>query len=290
MRFRLASAALALLFTLLPTGPALAAGAQPPGLMLASHYRAGAEVSEYWVSEKLDGVRGRWDGRRLWTRGGQPVTPPSWFTAGWPAVPMDGELWMDRGRFETASTLVRLGGADDPAWKRMRFMVFDLPAHAGAFEARGLAMRSLLNDPRRPWLRPVPQFRVADPAQLDARLRQVVDAGGEGLMLHRRDALYRLGRSDDLLKYKPHDDAEARVVAHTASKGRFEGMLGALVVELPDGRRMRLGTGFSDAQRADPPPPGTIVTYRYNGLTSTGLPRFARFLRVRHEPAPPDPR
>jgi DNA ligase-1 len=131
------------------------------------------------------------------------------------------------------------------------------------------------------WLQPVPQFIVADIDELDARLGRVVDAGGEGLMLHRRDGRYRAGHSDVLLKYKQHTDAEARVVAHTLGKGRYRGMLGALVVERPDGLRFRLGTGFSDAERAEPPPIGSRVTYRYNGLTVNGVPRFARFLRAR---------
>ena len=168
-------------------------------------------------------------------------------------------------------------------------MVFDLPRHGGRFEARVMAMRSLLDTLDVPWLRPVAQFRVDDAAALDDRLDTVVAAGGEGLMLHHRDAYYGVGRSEALLKYKPYDDAEARVVGHTAGAGKYVGMLGALVVERADGLRFRLGSGFSDAQRADPPPIGAWVTYRYNGLTSNGVPRFARFLRVRHELPPPDP-
>ena len=107
-------------------------------------------------------------------------------------------------------------------------------------------------------------------------------------MLHRRSARYRAGRSDDLMKYKPHEDAEAQVIAHLPGKGKYAGMLGALQVRMPDGRRFRLGTGFTDAQRAAPPPVGVWVTYRYNGYTASGLPRFARFMRIRHEGPPPD--
>lgn len=261
----------------------------PPRLMLATDYRGGGDASNYWVSEKLDGVRGRWDGRQLWTRGGQRISAPAWFTAKWPAIAMDGELWMGRGRFDEVSGLVRSGQPADAAWRRVRFMVFDLPDHGGVFEARVMQMRTLLPAVGVAWLQPVAQFRVDDAEQLDARLRQVVAAGGEGLMLHHRNAHYATGRSDSLLKYKPFQDAEARVVGHAPGKGKYENMLGALLVETPDGRRFRLGTGFTDIQRAEPPAVGSMVTYRYNGLTSKGLPRFARFLRVRHDPPPPDP-
>jgi len=266
------------------------AEASPPRLMLATVYHDGVDVSHYWVSEKLDGVRGRWDGHALWTRGGLRVQAPAWFTAGWPPVPLDGELWLGRGRFEDASGTVRAGDPDDPDWRRMRFMVFDLPGDSGTFDTRVRHMRELLDAAGIAWLRPVAQCRVRDRDELDARLAAVVEAGGEGLMLHHEQARYRVGRSDDLLKYKPDDDAEARVVAHTPGKGKYRGMLGALVVERADGLRFRIGSGFSDAQRAAPPPVGSVVTYRYNGLSNKGVPRFARFLHVRHELPPPDPR
>ncbi len=279
---------LLLLLALPPSLPATAAG--PPPLMLATGYHHGIDVSRYWVSEKLDGVRGRWDGRALWTRGGLPVQAPAWFTAGWPAVPMDGELWLGRGRFEETSGNVRAGDADDRAWREMRFMVFDLPGAPGRFTDRVQRMRTLLDAAAVAWLRPVAQYRVRDGAELDALLATVVAAGGEGLMLHHEDSHYRVGRSDVLLKYKPYDDAEARVVAHTPGRGKYRGMLGALVVERADGLRFRIGSGFSDAQRTAPPPVGSVVTYRYNGLSAKGVPRFARFLHVRHELPPPDPR
>lgn len=262
----------------------------PPRLMLATEYRGGGDVSDYWISEKLDGVRGRWDGRQLWTRGGQPISPPAWFTVKWPGIAMDGELWMGRGRFDEVSALVRSEQPNDAAWRQVRFMVFDLPDHGGTFEARVMRMRALMAETGVAWLQAVTQFRLDDADKLDARLKQVVADGGEGLMLHHRNARYAAGRSDSLLKYKPFQDAEARVVAHAPGKGKYVGMLGALLVEMPDGRRFRLGSGFTDAQRAEPPDIGSIVTYRYNGLTSKGLPRFARFLRIRHDPPPPDPR
>ena len=281
---------LLLLLSCFPFLPTDAGETNLPRLMLATTYHGGLDVSDYWVSEKLDGVRGRWDGQRLLTRAGQPVVPPRWFTAGWPNIPMDGELWIGRGRFDEVSGLVRAGAADDRAWRKVRFMVFDLPAHGGTFESRVLRMRTLLPSTGIAWLQPLAQIHLANSTQLEARLRQVASGGGEGLVLHRRGALYRVGRSDDLIKYKLYEDAEARVVAHAPGKGKYTGMLGALVMKLPDGRRFRVGSGLTDAQRANPPPIGSLVTYRYNGLTSKGLPRFARFQRIRLDPPPPDPK
>ena len=269
--------------------PLPAREAEPPALMLATSYEAGIDVSEYWVSEKLDGVRGRWDGHALWTRGGHRVDAPAWFTSGWPALPMDGELWIGRGQFEEVSALVRAIEPDDDAWRRVRFMVFDLPGSIARMRITRVSKRAMLGETGIEWLQPVRQFRVEDAAELDARLERIVAAGGEGLMLHHRDAVYDVGRSDHLLKYKPYQDDEARVLGHTAGRGKYEGMLGALIVERADGLRFRLGSGFTDTQRADPPPVGALVTYRYNGLTANGVPRFARFLHIRHEAPPPDP-
>ncbi len=103
------------------------------------------------------------------------------------------------------------------------------------------------------------------------------------MVLHRGGSLYRGERNNDLLKVKPYDDAEARVVGHVPGKGRHGGRLGALLVETPEGKRFKLGTGLTDAERENPPPVGSWVTYRYNGVNPSGLPRFARFMRIRDD-------
>lgn len=102
-------------------------------------------------------------------------------------------------------------------------------------------------------------------------------------MLHRADAPYEAGRSDTLLKLKPALDAEGVVVRHLPGKGKYEGMMGALEIRLADGKLLRLGSGFSDIQRKNPPPLGAVVTYRYRDLTANDVPRFATFVRVREE-------
>lgn len=261
--------------------PAAALSATPaPPLMLANIYHPGIALADYWVSEKLDGVRAYWDGEQLLTRGGQQINAPHWFTAGWPKVALDGELWAGRGQFSHAVSTVRREAPDDAAWRRMRFMVFDLPAHAGTFSQRLPALQSTLAKLAVPWVQPVEQSKLGGHAALQDLLQQTVRQGGEGLMLHRGASLYRAQRSDDLLKVKTHEDAEARVIGHLPGKGKYQGMLGALLVETPDGLRFKLGSGFSDAQRRQPPALDSVVTYRFRGLNDSGIPRFASFMRV----------
>ncbi|MEO6919133.1 MAG: DNA ligase [Collimonas sp.] len=269
-----------MLITLAP--PAMA-GDTPPPLMLANVYRSGINLADYWVSEKMDGARGYWDGEKLLTRGGQRINAPPWFTANWPKVALDGELWAGRAQFSHAVSTVRRQTPDDAAWRKMRFMVFDLPAHGGSFDQRLIALQDLIGKLGVPWVQAVKQIKVSDHAALQRMLLQSAKQGGEGLMLHRGASLYRGQRNDDLLKVKTHDDAEAKVIAHLPGKGKYQDMLGALLVETPDGLRFKLGTGFTDAQRRQPPAIGTVVTYRFRGLNPGGIPRFASFMRV-YEP------
>lgn len=261
--------------------PLRAESEAPPALMLASRWRDELEPSAYWVSEKLDGVRAYWDGQRLRFRSGRLIVAPDWLTAGLPAVPLDGELWLGRGRFEALSGLVRRDTVDETLWRQVRYLIFDLPFEQGSFDQRLQRLQALVAAAGVPWLRAVPQFRVADKPALAATLAAVVASGGEGLMLHRGDAHWQPGRSDALLKLTPFLDAEARVLGYLPGKGKHRGVLGALEVEAADGQRFRLGTGFSDAERRNPPPVGSLVTYRYRELTAQGLPRFPVFLRVR---------
>lgn len=279
--------AVALLLVLtgaLHSGAGTAAAAESPPLMLANVYRGQIPLDDYWVSEKYDGVRGYWDGKTLTTRGGERISAPAWFTEGWPDIPLDGELWAGRGRFARAVSIVRQQSPVDADWAAIRFMVFDLPASDGAFTERNSALIRIVQRIGKPWVQAVPQIRVRDRGELDAMLARVVREGGEGLMLHRGSSLYRAERNDDLLKLKPFEDAEARVVGHVPGRGKFADMLGALLVEMPDGTRFRLGGGFSAAQRRDPPPIGSWVSYRHGGFNQgSGRPRFARFLRVRED-------
>lgn len=249
-------------------------------VLLANVYRDAIDPAGYLVSEKFDGVRGVWDGQTLRFRSGRPVPAPDWFTGKLPREPLDGELWLGRGRFDALSGIVRSSPASDEGWRQVRYMVFEMPGAAGRFEERAQRLRTLVA--RTGWapLQAVEQTPVADRAALQRRLAQTVAQGGEGLVLHLADAAYTTGRSDVLLKLKPTLDTEATVIAHQPGQGKYAGQLGALQVQAPDGRRFLIGTGMSDAMRRNPPPLGTVITYRYRDLTPGGLPRFASFLRL----------
>ncbi|WP_417616168.1 DNA ligase [Oceanisphaera sp.] len=264
------------------SGTGYAEGIALPPLQLAKDYQQ-QDVSLYRVSEKLDGVRAYWNGRDLLSRNGHRFSAPDWFVAGFPDTPLDGELWMGRGHFNALSAAVRRYRPQHSEWQQIRFMVFDLPASELPFEARLTALARLFSRHDSPYIELLEQRRLADNAALAAYLAEVEALGGEGLMLRHRDSLYQPTRNQDLLKLKRFQDAEAQVLAHLPGQGKYQGMLGALLVETPDGRRFKLGTGFSDLQRQQPPPVGSVVTYRYRGETDQQLPRFASFLRIRSD-------
>lgn len=261
--------------------PPVTSASSLPNLLHAEVCPSDIHPAAYWVSEKLDGVRAYWDGERLRFRSGREIAAPVWFTQGLPKQALDGELWLGRGQFERLSGIVRKAQPVDKEWRDVRYWVFEQPGGEGDFSARLSRLERWLAGAGLPHVQVLKQIRLSDPAALGTMLETVVKEGGEGLMLHRADALYRPGRSNDLLKLKPWDDDEGAVLAHLPGQGKHVGQVGALLVQLRDGRKIRIGTGLSDAQRADPPAVGSVITFRYRGKTGQGLPRFASFLRVR---------
>jgi DNA ligase 1 len=261
--------------------PFLPAIAKDSGVLLAQDYKPGIDPKLYLISEKYDGVRAMWDGKSLRFRSGQTISAPAWFIAKLPATPLDGELWLARGKFDELSGIVRKLQAVDGEWQRVQYMVFELPSGEGTFTQRSQKLQALVKQTNWPQLHWVEQLKIPNEKALQAKLKQVTSQGGEGLMLHRADAPVTQGRSAVLLKLKPVSDAEGIVTAHIPGKGKFAGMLGALQIKTEDGHMVKIGTGFSDEQRKTPPAIGSTITYSYQGITPSGKPRFAAFLRER---------
>ncbi len=269
--------------TLSPQNAVLAETTNAPDLLLAKEFQANIDLSQFLVSEKLDGVRALWTGKQFVTRKGNVINAPKWFTKNFPKTKLDGELWIGRNQFELLSGTVRKHQPIDEEWRAVKFMVFDKPDSPLTFLERSQQLKTSIAKLAIPHLNHVEQRFVKSRQALDSMLSNLVAKGGEGLMLHRASSTYQGGRSSDLLKFKTHQDAEARVVAHIPAKGSFAGMMGSLLVEMPDGKQFRVGTGFTIEQRKNPPEIGELITYRFRGTTNKGTPRFASFVRVRDE-------
>lgn len=205
------------------------------------------------MSEKFDGIQGRWDGKRLTTRTGRRINAPADFLAELPTFPFVGELWLGRGTFQDCQSIV-LCSEPDARWRDMRLMVFESTAP----------------------FRPTKSVRLVK--QLPVRkVREFAEAiiakGGEGAVI--RDGL-------SFYKIKALEDAEARIVGYEGGKGRFSGVVGSFVVKRK-GVTFKIGTGIPDDLRHQPPPLGSVITFGFEGVTTGGKPRFPRFIRERRD-------
>jgi DNA ligase 1 len=259
-----------------------------PPLLLAERWDNIADLSGWWMSEKLDGVRAYWDGKQFLSRLGNLFHAPDWFVAGLPDVPLDGELWIDRKKFQRTVGIVRRQDKTD-LWREVRYLVFDAPAVGGHFEARLQFFTEHIQRHKPPFAQPHAHEVCKGLDHLRAELARVEGLGGEGLMLRQPKSKYEVGRSMTLLKVKSFLDAEARVLEHQPGTGRHKGRLGALFVEMANGVRFAVGTGFSDAEREDPPPVGGVINFRYQELSDGGVPRFPSYVGVRIDVDVPEP-
>ena len=256
------------------------------GMSLTADMKSSLDISQYYVSEKLDGVRGYWDGEKLLSRQGYEIITPQWFVENLGDKPLDGEIWLKRGEFQAISALIARNDVTDPLWQSVSFQVFDLPAEKGVFSERVALMEAylpILSDTNSHVVM-IPQTRISDLETLENRLAEVIANQGEGLMLHHQDARYQAyNRHNDLLKLKNIDKGCAIVIGYTGGKGKYEGKVGALIVDARidgDGewliKRFRIGSGLTDQDRENPPEIGQSIPYHHNGFTQKGIPRFPR--------------
>ena len=248
--------------------------------MLPQVYRPEVDIKGWWMSEKLDGVRAYWDGKALYSKNGVVFSPPPEFTAGFPPFPLEGELWGGRATFaRTVSTVLQQHA--HPGWLELKYAIFDVPGAAGSFRHRLKKAQGWVSEHHPAYMLLIPQTEVKDAAHLLHYLDEVVEGGGEGLIVRDPEGIYAPGRSATIFKVKHFEDAEATVVGHVAGNGRNQGRLGALRVHTSEGVEFKIGTGFTDMEREDPPPLGAVITYKYSGYYNSGIPRFPVYLRVR---------
>lgn len=256
--------------------------AAAPNQPMLPHIYDEQKIIGWWMSEKLDGIRGYWDGQQLFSKNGRLLFPPAEFTAVFPPFPVEGELWGGRNSFEQTASIVQ---REKPhaEWMRLTFGIFDLPRESGHFRQRFSKIKEWSDQHQNSTAFVIDQIPIHSLQQFRDELQRIENLGGEGLIVRDPDAHYESGRSMSILKVKSCQDAEANVIAYLPGKGKHEGRLGALLVEEKDGTQFRIGTGFSDSERENPPAIGTLITYKYYGRYQSGLPKFPSFLRVRED-------
>ena len=248
-------------------------------LLKLSEYK-GQNVGGWLASEKLDGVRAYWDGRNLLSRNGKILAAPGGWSAHFPPFALDGELYTSRGEFEKIQSIVMDKTPNVTAWSEVKFYVFDVPEAGGGLLERLSELE-----------------KVKDNAEFEAFAKHIIAEGGEGAVAREPNVPYERKRSKNALKYKKFKDAECEVTAINAGAGKYAGLMGSVTCKAirneglnssfgekaKDGVKFKVGSGFSDRDRANPPKIGSIITYKYQNLTAKGLPRFPVFLRVRED-------
>lgn len=248
---------------------------QAENLMLLGTYQ-NQNVAGWVMSEKLDGVRGYWDGKNLITRQNQRLNPPDYFTKDFPPFAIDGEIFSHSNEFERISSIVR--SKEDKGWHQLKLHVFDAPNAPGNLFERLAVLEAYLKQHPTDYIQIIPQIPIKNQQHIQDFLAEVEAKKGEGIVLRNPNAPYENKRSNQILKLKTTLDEECTVVEHHRGTGQFANVMGAISCENHRGK-FRIGSGFNLAERENPPAIGSTITYKYRGLTKSGKPRFATYWR-----------
>lgn len=248
------------------------------------------------MSEKYDGQRAIWTGKQMVSRIGTIISIPKWLRNLLSKFPfmLDGELYFGRGKFGLTG-LFRSSDPDNEMWKKAMFMVFDIPSITlkQPLFKRLEKIRRVISDifTNYPKLHIPIQIVKYIPIKSTQHTKQyfekITASGGEGLILRNPFSYYENGLSRNMLKYKPFEDCEAKIIGYKIGNGKFSGMLGSFQVILLDKQTIKFGvSGMPLSIRQnymDSHPIGTIITVCYTELTKTGKPRFPRYKGIRHD-------
>ena len=254
---------------------------EKPNLLLLKSYKEDVNVTGWLMSEKLDGIRGYWTGKKLISRSGKEFAVPKWFIKDFPPFEIDGELWTKRGDFEHISSIVNKQKPHD-GWREISYNIFEVPHQKGGLIKRLEFLKKWLQKHPNKFIKIIPQHICKGSQHLKSELRRVEKFGGEGLVIRNPLALYIEKRTSQALKVKSFQDDECVVSGYTKGHGKFEGMVGALICSW-HGKVLKIGSGLSLEERKKPPIVGDSVTFKYNGFTRYRKPRFPIFLRIRED-------
>ena len=246
-------------------------------LQKPSTYEDYIDISNWYMSEKLDGIRAYWDGKELFSKNKNKIFAPSWFTKDFPPFPLDGELWTKRGDFENIQSIV-LSQQESKDWENITYNIFEIPNVNGNFKTRLDFLENYLKKNPNRYIKIIPQIVCKDKNHLNKFLKELLENGAEGVIIKNPNLSYETGRTNNSLKVKEFLDDEGKVIAHNFNK---DGSFKSLKIELKNKTIFNLGGGFKKEDRLNPPKIGKFVTFKYYGLTKNGKPKFASFLRVR---------
>lgn len=235
-------------------------------------------ISGWYMSEKLDGIRGYWDGEKLYSKNKKEIIVPRSFTKNFPPFELDGELWSQRDDFEFIQSTV-LDKIPSKSWANITYNIFEVPHSKGDFRTRLEKAKQWFEKYPNENVNIIKQTLCKDEEELLKYLDKIVDLKGEGIIVKDPSLPYHTGRSPYILKVKKAYDMEGEVIGINYRNGVK--ILKSLIVKLSNGVVFNLGGGFSDKQRKKPPKIGEIVTFKYYGFTKNGKPKFTSFLRVR---------
>jgi DNA ligase-1 len=242
----------------------------------------GENVSGWFMSEKLDGIRGCWNGKKMMTRKGREISCPPWFLKNFPPFELDGELWIDRNSFESVQATV-MDRIPSKSWRLVTYNIFEVPNCKGNFLQRLNKAKAWFEKKPNQYARIITQLYCKNRESLNKYLNEIESKGGEGVIVKDPGKKYHTGRSSFVFKVKNFQDMEGVVIGVNGGKGKYIKAMGSLTVKISNGKKFKIGTGFSDAMRKKPPTIGSIVTFKYYGFTKNGIPKFASFMRVRKD-------
>jgi len=251
--------------------------ANKPKLLLLKTYKD-QNISGWVMSEKLDGIRAYWNGKNLISRGGKIINAPKWFIKNFPPFEIDGELWTKRRDFENISSIVR-DKTPSQKWKEITYNIFEVPHTKGGLFERLAKVKSYESK----IIKIIPQIKIKNKSQMLKFLKEIESKGGEGLVVRDPNAPYIDKRTNKALKVKSFKDAECKVIGYNQGKNKYKNMLGSIICKMDNNITFKIGSGFSDEERKNPPSIGSIITFKYKSFTKYGKPRFPVFMRVRYE-------
>lgn len=241
--------------------------------MLGVDWKHDADPTNWWLSEKYDGVRALWNGKEFYSRSGKTISNiPKYFKENIPSTYLDGELWIQYGKFHEVSSLLFRNSIKVELWKNVKYMVFDLPSLSNMPYEQRITALSALEGELPSHVKVVPPVQCKGKEDLMEYFNGIINAGGEGVILREPNSYYAHSRSNSLQKLKWYFEMEVKFVGMSNGQLVCEEYNGNVcVVQCPP--------DLLD----DPMPYGSVVVVKHLGKQGNGPLRGARYHGLRHD-------